>query len=222
MPYVHLWQGSNELSHYPQVWETLEKNVFPFVRRFDFFTGEPLILDSTFEFFQRRIRGGGEFALRVTTNGQWEPSARIEILLSSKQLESLIFSVDSFDSLQYAQIRSGGTLSRVLGNIEWVQKKFPHLKNKVYLNFLVMHDNWQHLPQAFWFCQKNNLKLSLGILTRPKEFSLAELSIQERLEILKQCQQWVRQDKIPLERLFYSVLRSLPIGEQKKILFQLA
>lgn len=220
----YIWTQESGYYDKNNYWPLLEKNLFPFLEIIELYSGEPFIQKDTFRLSRVMKKINPSCRWSVTTNGQFDYSYEIESFLINTNLEHLIFSLDSMDPKQYAMIRKGGDLNKILKNIEKIQQFYeahPQIKKPhLIINFLLMKDNIKEIPFLTTWSKERGLELSIGVLQRPASFSLLELPIDEKMDALTFLYKCSKNGIALSQRLFKSLLFSLPIQHRKVFLLK--
>lgn len=188
-PMCHVWQFSNGLYDQIGFWDILEKEILPFVKEIDLFSGEPFIQKDTYRLIKLVSKMKKDCCFSFTTNGNWILNQTIKDHLDLVPIKNFIFSIDSFNPETYSLIRPRGNLKTLFKNFELVQayekERLAYRKSGLgmTINFTLQKANWKELPLMISFKEEKNVQLAIRTLIKPERFSLQTMNENEKIEI---------------------------------------
>ena len=220
----NVWTQESGLYDKRNYWPLMKKNLLPYLEVIELFSGEPFLQQDTFRLSQTMAEVNPSCRWFITTNGQFDVSEEVSQFLTNTNIHHLYFSLDTLDPEQYQAIRRGGELERTLQTMEEIcqfYKDHPELKRPtIGINFLMMKDNYEQIPIVQSYANQLGVEFSLGVLQRPKQFSLMEQSLEVRLKALDFLFNYSKNTENLSHRVITSLLHSLPIAERKAFLFK--
>lgn len=166
------------------------RDVFPKLKKIDFYSGEPFIQKDTFKLINEISQINRECLWKFTTNCQWKLSDKLKEELSKIKVESITMSIDSLDPKTYRIIRQKGELNNALQTVDDISNFFKNeykLNKDVNLifNMTVQRLNWSEIPEFIRYAKKKNLYPGIWPLKGPSNLSIYTLEQHEKITILK-------------------------------------
>lgn len=186
----HIWREPNGLYDKMGWWKQVEEWATG-IRELELLSGEPFIQKDTYRLIDFISEKNPTCQWSITSNGHWHLSNKIKSSLDKIKFKHLIISIDSLDPMIYPKIRTKGTLSIVLDNLErLIQYDQSRIERgldslNIHLSFLVQQDNWHEIGEFHEFAKRKQLKVFRIFLYEPEQFSLLSLPEVEREKILE-------------------------------------
>ncbi len=167
-------------------WSNLEKNIFPYIKEIDLFSGEPFIQDITYKLIDRLSVLNSDCLWTFTTNGNWDLNEQIKEKLDMIKIKNIIVSIDATNETTYKKIRKNGDFNQTIKTINNLVKycESKNKKKNIHLNFLMQKSNWEETIHFIRFAIDRRVHPFITFLYEPEAFSLLSLSNNERHKIL--------------------------------------
>jgi cyclic pyranopterin phosphate synthase len=216
----HVWQMPNDLYNDENFWNYAREKIFPTLREVELLSGEPFLQKDTYKLIDILSKQNPTCRWIITTNGHWKLNDKIKTDLDKILLRDIIISIDSVVPETYSKIRKLGKLEIVLKNLdEFItyekSRRARGLKGfNIKINYLIQKDNWKEIKIIHDFNKsKPEISSFITFLHEPHMYSLLEMSISERLEILDYYFKTLTSKEIALTM---RVLRPLIMSLEKK------
>ncbi|MCO4792577.1 MAG: SPASM domain-containing protein [Bacteriovoracaceae bacterium] len=186
-----VWELPNGFYTEDNFWKYARKELFPNLKEIDMLSGEPFLQDDTFKLIEEVSSINPDCEWTITTNAHYQLSGKIKEYLNSITFKNLIISIDSINSETYSLIRKRGKLETVLQTlddyVEYEKERIANSKSplNIKLNFLIQKDNWKELKSILEFCNSNSVSPFITFCYFPDGYSLLDLDVSERLDILR-------------------------------------
>jgi MoaA/NifB/PqqE/SkfB family radical SAM enzyme len=185
-----IWKKPNGLYDKIEFWDHAEKNIFPYIKRIDFLSGEPFLQKDTFRLIDKISEVNPDCRWLFTTNAHYKFGKKLENYLDKIKIGHLMISLDSMRSKVYEKIRIKGRLDQVLETAEDInnyrhgraEKGLNHFPIK--LGYLIQKDNWADLGLILDYCSKMNFRPYIQYCYEPYQFSILSLDIEEQKKII--------------------------------------
>jgi radical SAM protein with 4Fe4S-binding SPASM domain len=153
----------------------------PHVQELSFLGGEPFLQQECFRVWDMMIERELSPICHVTTNGSLF-DARVERVLQNLPM-NLSVSIDGITKTTIESIRVNSTYENLMKNLHrfncyahgdtdrYPSKRMRHLQ----LNYCVMQQNWQELPDFFRFAESVGARVATVLVTHPRHCSLFAL-----------------------------------------------
>jgi len=153
----------------------------PYLTETIFSGGEPFLIKTNFEIWDRMISINPKCNITVQTNGTIL-NDRIKDLLDKGNF-SLCISMDSIEKEKYEQIRVNAKFDQVMENIDYFTNYCK--KNDAFLGFSIcpMRNNWREIPRYIEFCNERNAAFYFCTVWFPIENGLWSLSSEDLKEV---------------------------------------
>ncbi len=220
----HVWTMENGFYDKINFWDELKENFFPYIIEMELLSGEPFIQSDTYRLIHEVSAVNPKCVWSFTTNGHWTFNDKIKSDLDKIIIKEIIYSIDSLDEKLYHQIRYPGKLNVVLKNFDKMIAYNSTREQKIALtlHFLVMKSNWHELKDIVDYCDERELMLDVKYLARPDQFSLSELDLNERLNILDTClNEYSPYYLKRVMRILINIVHTLPIDLKAKYLLSI-
>lgn len=147
-----------------------------------FYGGEPFMIQTYFELWEKIIDTNPHCIIKVQTNGTLL-NDRIKALLWRGKFWITI-SLDSLNPATYNNIRAGANFNKWKENFDFFLD-YSH-KNRLPMGIAVcpMSYNAEELPQMVNFCNQHKININFNLLTTPHTLSLKYLSSSELEKLL--------------------------------------
>lgn len=217
-PFCTIWTLPNNNYTDENFWIPAKKLIFPHLKQVDMLSGEPFIQADTFKLIDQVSEVNPECEWIFTTNMYWKLTDRIKDKLKKIIIKNISVSIDSFDQLTYARLRPPGNIQITLRNLDLLlqyrkERKMENRDFTLSLNFLAQKENWKELPEIYRYARKNEMEFVVILLTTPNNFSIMDLSIREREDVLK-----FYLDNIESEYLFKLNPLLMPLAESLSLI----
>jgi radical SAM protein with 4Fe4S-binding SPASM domain len=185
-----IWKLPNGFYNEENFWKPARKKFFRDILEVDLLSGEPFIQHDTYKLINEISAVNPDCSWTFTTNVHWALTDKIKDDLNRIKIKNIILSIDSLDEKTYFKIRTPGNLNFVLRNVEnLLAYQEERLKNNLSslnlrLNCLIQKDNWKEAKAMINYCLDSNIIPFLTFLYEPSEFSLLNLSSNDKKEIL--------------------------------------
>lgn len=147
-----------------------------------FLGGEPFLINEYYKIWEFLMVHNPNCKIIIQSNGT-VLNNKVKTLLQSKNLD-ISFSLDSLQKLRYESIRKNAGFDRILENINyfisWSEKNNKYIN----INFCLLENNWDEIPDIIDFCTKHNCSLNIIPVEFPLYSSLRCLSAQKLSGIL--------------------------------------
>ncbi len=178
------WKDPNGRFTEESFWQEARKFVFPYSKVIEVNGGEPFLQPDVFQLIDEVYGVNPDCHWVFTTNGHYSFEKILLPVLEKLHIDSIAVSIDSLIPEIYSKIRKKGRLETVTKTL----KKLIDYKNqndfKVVINMVLQKDNWRELPAFVDYCRKNRLQFFPFLLSNPNEFSIWDLNVDEKAEIL--------------------------------------
>ncbi|HUH73278.1 MAG TPA: twitch domain-containing radical SAM protein [Chitinophagales bacterium] len=165
----------------------LEKYI-PHVKEAKFFGGEPFLIDIYHDIWDKMLEINPKIEFFLITNGSvW--NNRVRNLLEKGHFEIAI-SIDSLQKEKLERIRKHAKFETLIANIHNFNKYAQKHGRAISLSFTLQKENWDEFPDMIKFCNEIGAFIFVSYLEWPENFSVADLSIDELVEIRKYMDQF--------------------------------
>jgi MoaA/NifB/PqqE/SkfB family radical SAM enzyme len=153
------------------------------LREAKFLGGEPFLVSTYYQIWDRLIRLNPEALLTVTTNGTIL-NERVKRTLDALKF-GVVVSVDSLEQGTYEGIRVNASFITMMKHVEYFKEYTT--KKQTTLSFAVcpMQQNWRGMPRFLQYCNDNGISLYFNTVTWPRENALMYLSRSELNEVVR-------------------------------------
>lgn len=127
--------------------------------------GEPFIISTYFDLWERFIQKNPNCKLTIQTNGTIL-NERIKSLLERGNFHIGI-SLDSLNADTYKTIRVNASLQETLKNIDYFSEYCHKNKRYIGISFCPMQQNWGEIPDIINFCNKKDIELHFNTVWFP-------------------------------------------------------
>lgn len=149
-----------------------------------FLGGEPLLIKSYYDIWNKIISANPTCTISVQINGTVLPQNFIKLLDNSNQF-IISVSIDSFNKENYERIRINGNFEALMNNFKTLYNYKKLQKIELSINFVPMTWNWKEIPVAVEFANKHTIMLSMCEVDSPFEFSFYSISSTELENIIQ-------------------------------------
>ncbi len=140
------------------------------LKRIRFMGGEPFLIKQYEPIMEFLVEHNPSCKIYIQTNGTILNNF-VKKIIESKNVEISI-SIDSLQKDMYEQIRKNGSYDRMMENLVYFSERAQKHQQLININFCVMNNNWNEVPDMIDFCDKNNFTLNLIPVERPRYLSL--------------------------------------------------
>lgn len=211
-----IWQLPNGFYNEENFWIPAKEKFFQQIMEVDMLSGEPFIQKDTYRLIDEISSVNPECSWSFTTNLHWELNEKVITSLDKIKIKYLLISLDSLTPEIYYKIRYPGNLNFVLKNIdniiEYQKDRIQNERSSLNLrmNFLVQKDNWKETKDIINFCLEKEIVPFISFLYGPKDLSLLDLKVEERIQILEYYFETLSKEEILFsQRVIKPLLRSL-------------
>ncbi|MEZ5054304.1 MAG: radical SAM protein [Chitinophagales bacterium] len=149
------------------------KEFIPHLKITTFIGGEPLIIKSYYSIWEEIIKNNKSCSIHIQTNGSYLPNKFLE-LLESGQFEIGV-SLDAINKEKFENIRINAKYEVVIQNIEKLITFYEKGLINMNINFCLMSNNWQELPDVIKFCNERNLALKIILVYSPLNYDIKHM-----------------------------------------------
>lgn len=165
----------------------LEKYI-PHVKEAKFFGGEPFLIDIYHDIWDKMLEINPTIEFFVITNGSvW--NNRVRNLIEKGHFEIAI-SIDSLQKEKLERIRKHAKFETLIANIHNFNKYAQKHGRAISLSFTLQKDNWDEFADMIKFCNEIGAFIFVSYLEWPEKFSIADLTVDELVEIRKYMDQF--------------------------------
>jgi radical SAM protein with 4Fe4S-binding SPASM domain len=165
----------------------LEKYI-PHVKEAKFFGGEPFLIDIYHDIWDKMLEINPSIEFFLITNGSvW--NNRVRNLLEKGHFEIAI-SIDSLQKEKLERIRKHAKFETLMANIHNFNKYAQKHGRAISLSFTLQKENWDEFPDIIKFCNEIGAFIFVSYLEWPENFSIADLTYDELVEIRKYMDQF--------------------------------
>lgn len=162
-------QNRTENTNYTFLFNQLD-SVIPKLYEAKFLGGEPFLIESYYNIFERIISLNPNCILDVQTNGSILDDRLKKIM--EKGRFRIGTSLDSLNAETFGNIRKGGDLKDVLGNIDYFFNYTRRKNTSLYFAICLMTVNWEGIPDIINFCNSYNAHVFFNTVMTPQHLSL--------------------------------------------------
>jgi MoaA/NifB/PqqE/SkfB family radical SAM enzyme len=149
----------------------------PYLQEVKFYGGEPFLIDTYYDIWERIARINPKIRVSVQTNGT-TLNSRIKDLMHSVDFHMNV----SFDSLTkdiYEGIRKNANFEQVLENIKWMHQYCKARNTFFGISACAMRQNWHELPEFVRFCNEMDVPVYFHTVFNPEEHAIHSLPKEE-------------------------------------------
>jgi radical SAM protein with 4Fe4S-binding SPASM domain len=209
-----VWTQPNGVFTANGFWETGARDIFPHLKEIDFKGGEPFIQKDFYRLIDEVSAVNADCRWFLTTNGHYRFNDKIKKAMEKINIIRLSVSIDSLQPENFSKIRKKGKLETVLQTLDAFIEQKNHgegLIEQINANFVVQKANWREVPAFYKFCRDKKIVPFFIVLTNPTEFSMLNLSFEEKMEALNLYLTAMKEDR---DRVYLRMIR--PILETLK------
>ena len=153
----------------------------PYLTDLKFLGGEPFLIDIYYKIWERVAAVNPDIRIHVTTNGTVFNNRVKEIMTKLKV--GLVVSIDSIDPEEFASVRSGAKLSRVLENLDKLQVLTKKKNTYLTIAACAMSTNWKGIPNLIEFANSKEIPVHFNVVWNPGHLSMRYMSYDELQQI---------------------------------------
>lgn len=162
------------LSKYNQEFLTELNEFIPHLKEAVFVGGEPFLIPSYFEIWDKMRELNPSIEISVVTNGS-VLNDRIKNILENGRF-NLNISIDSMDKEVYEKIRNNAKFETLIKNFEWFSAYCKKKKTSLNIPICPMTTNWETIPDLVRFANKQEAYINFCYVDKPLSLSLIECS----------------------------------------------
>lgn len=147
-----------------------------------FLGGEPFLVDVYERIWEETARINPNIRVHITTNGT-VLNNRVSRMLEGVRA-GFVLSIDSIDPEEFAAIRVGADLHKVLSNLEYFQAIAKKKGTYVSIAACAMANNWKGIPNLVRFANEKGIHLHFNVVWNPGHLSLRYLTFDELSEVV--------------------------------------
>jgi cyclic pyranopterin phosphate synthase len=185
-----VWEMPNGNYTHTDFWSKGPTEFFPKLKEIDVLGGEPLVQKDTFRLIDEISAVNRYCTWAFVTNGHYTVSDTIISRLDKILIRWIQVSVDSLDSDTYPKIRIKGRLAKTLDTVKRLNeyrriRRDQHRGFGLTASMCVQKLNWREVESFLRWTQELDLLPILQFAYDPSEVSLLDLSVTERMSILR-------------------------------------
>lgn len=153
----------------------------PYLTDLKFLGGEPFLIEIYYKIWERVAVVNPNIRIHITTNGTVFNNRVKEIM--TRLNVGLVISVDSIDPEEFASVRSGAKLSRVLENLEQLHALTKKKNTYLTIAACAMSTNWKGIPKLIEFCNAKEIPIHFNVVWNPGHLSMRYMNFDELTQI---------------------------------------
>lgn len=148
------------------------KDSIPFLKKASFIGGEPFLIPQYFDIIEYILEHNSNCKIFIQTNGTILNN-RVKNIIEHKNVH-LSISIDSLNKLKYESIRKNASFERLMENMEFFKLRAQKHNQSVNINFCVMTNNWEEVPDMLSYCNKHHFSVTFIPVESPKSLSISQ------------------------------------------------
>jgi sulfatase maturation enzyme AslB (radical SAM superfamily) len=167
----------NKNFYYDDAFISQLEEFLPHLKVAVFTGGEPFLIKSYLPIWEKMIEINSKIIINVTTNGTVYNSAIEDILLRGKF--NITVSVDSFNAVNYNQIRKGADFNKTMTNVQKFAKYCKNKESIFTITVCPMQINSADIPEIIEKCNAEDWNISFNTVLKPWNQALWSLKSEE-------------------------------------------
>jgi len=153
----------------------------PYLTDLKFLGGEPFLIEIYYKIWERVAVVNPNIRIHITTNGTVFNNRVKEMM--TKLNVGLVVSIDSIDPEEFASVRTGAKLSRVLENLEKLHALTKKKNTYLTIAACAMSTNWKGIPNLIEFSNSKGIPVHFNVVWNPGHLSMRYMSYDELQQI---------------------------------------
>lgn len=189
----------------------------PHVEQANFLGGEPFLITSYLDIWEKIIEINPKITIYVQTNCT-VLNHRVKNILKRLNF-SFGISIDSFEKETYEFIRKNAKFEKVIANYEWFKNYCKQNDAFIGISICAMPQNWKEIPKMIEKCNNDDISIYFNTVKNPKHMSFYNLNHKQTCEILKKYTETKIANTTKIEKHNFKAFQSLIniLSTQEKI-----
>lgn len=164
-------------NHYDESFLQQILEFLPYLKKVRFMGGEPFLIKEYLPIMNFLTEKNPDCKIYIQTNGT-VLNNYVKKIMESGNVE-LSISVDSLNKETYEVIRKNASFEKMMENMDYFTQRARDFHQTININFCVMKNNWNEVPDILLYCYQHNFSLNLLPVENPRQLSLRLLSAEE-------------------------------------------